>query len=246
MACRPDSFTPNPVFSFGFPGILGVLPSTQEVKAVFPALSSTVIPHAQEIKFRRGDSFDIDIQIQDDRDPPSEVDASNSVLRFGAKPGYGQYNVSTPSLVYGNDGLQIYKRSYDELEIEQVNPSNGQFKIHIKKSDTVEHPAIPMVWDLELTIPTSQLSAPGTVIVQNGDPIIQGIGTNFGDDGLTAGDIIVIEGRRIMIDTVHSETSIETDFTGWSGGTGLSYELYVSQSRVIASGHWTCLADVVI
>ena len=109
MSCRLDSVRPDPVFSWGFPGILGVVPSNKEVKAVFPSLSATVIPHSQEIKFRRGDSFDIDVQVQNDQDPPSKVDISRSVVRFGAKQGFGP--PGGPNI--GNEGAQILKQSYD-------------------------------------------------------------------------------------------------------------------------------------
>lgn len=246
MVCRLDS-NPNPVFSWGFPGILGVVPSAQEVKAVFPSLSATVIPHAQEIKFRRGDSFDIDVQIQDDQDPPNNVNISRGIVKFGAKQGFGTHPGSSLSPVVGNEYLQILKQSYLSSELSFVNETNGQCRIHIKKSDTYEHPLVPLRWDIELIIPIEHLSdQSGTVITQNGDQVIQGIGTNFEAAGIGLGDIIHVEGIHVMVVAVDSPTAMRVDFTGWSGGSGLTYNLYRGASRVVASGPWTCLGDVVL
>lgn len=246
MGCRLGSARPDPVFAWGFPGILGVVPSAVEVKAVFPALSATVIPHAQEIRFRRGDSFSIDVQVQDDQDPPNAVDISRSVVKFGAKQGFGKYQVSNDVIV-GNEGLQILKQSYLPAEIEMVDETNGQCRIHIKKADTHDHPLVPMVWDVEIILPTEHLDGqPGTVIVQDGDPVVQGVGTDFEAAGIGLGDIIHIEGRHVMVVEVTGPMSLTTDFTGWSGGSGLDYNLYRGASRVVASGPWMCLGDVVL
>jgi hypothetical protein len=244
MACRLGSS--DHVYAWGFPGILGVVPSALEVSAVFPSLSATVLPHAQEIRFRRGDSFSIDVQVQDDQDPPSQVDISRSVIKFGAKQGFGKFQASNDYLV-GNEGLQILKQSYLAAEITMVDETSGQARVHIKKSDTAEHPLVPMVWDIELILPTEHLSGqPGTVITQNGDPVIQGVGTDFEAAGIGLGDIIHVEGRHVMVTEVTGPTSLLTDFTAWTGGSGLAYNLYLGASRVIASGAWTCLGDVVL
>lgn len=245
MSCRLGSS--DPVFAWAFPGILGVVPSAVEVTAVFPSLSATVIPHAQEIRFRRGDSFSLDVQVQDDQDPPSMVDISRSVLKFGAKQGYGQYNVARPTIIVGNEGLQILKQSYLTAEIEFIDETSGQARIYIKKADTATHPLVPMKWDIELILPTSHLDGqPGTVITQAGDPVIQGVGTNFEAAGIGLGDIIHVEGRHVMVTEVTGPTSLLTDFTAWTGGSGLTYNLYLGASRVVASGDWTCLGDVVL
>ena len=66
---------------------------------MFPALSATVIPHAQEVRFRRGDAFAIDVQFQDDYDPPNGVDISRSVVKFGAKQGFGKFQASNDFIV---------------------------------------------------------------------------------------------------------------------------------------------------
>ena len=246
MACRLGS-KPDPVFAWGFPGILGVMPITPlEVKAVFPILSATVIPHAQEIRFRRGDSFSLNVQVQDDQDPPNTIDISRSVIKFGAKQGFGKYQVSNNVLV-GNEGLQILKQSYLPTEIAMVDETNGRCRVYIKKSDTHNHPLVPMNWDIEIIIPTQHINnQPGTVITQAGDPVVQGIGTDFEAAGIELGDIIHVEGRHVMVVEVTGPMSLTTDFTHWTGGSGLEYNLYLGTSRVIASGPWTCLGDVVL
>jgi len=217
-----------------------------EVKAVFPSLSATVIPHAQEIRFRRGDSFDLDVQVQDDRDPPNAVDISRSVVKFGAKQGFGKYQVPNDVIV-GNEGLQILKQSYVTTEIEMVDETNGKCRIRIKKADTHDHPLVPMVWDVEIILPVEHLdNQPGTVIVQAGDPVVQGVSTDFEGAGIGLGDIIHVEGRHVMVVSVDGPMALKTDFTGWTGGSGLDYNLYRGASRVIASGPWTCLGDVVL
>lgn len=245
MPSRPVSSGPaDPVFARGFPGILGVYPSSLEVSAVFPSLSATVIPHAQEIVFKRGDSFNIDVQVQDDQDPPSNVSIDRSVIRFAAKQGY--FGITSTARTIGNEGAQILKRSYDAAEIEIIDAANGKARIKIKKINTINHPLVPLVWDIEATLPVEHLSEqPGTVTVQAGDQIVMGIGTDFEASGVGLGDIIHVEGRYVMILEVPHPGAMKVDFTEWTGGAGLSYNLYLGMSRTIASGEWTCLGDVV-
>lgn len=246
MSCKTTSPTDH-VFAFGFPGILGVVPKNLEVKAVFPSLSATVIPHSQEIKFRRGDSFNIDVQIQDDSDPPYKVDISRAILKFGAKQGYGVYPGSGTRPIVGNENLQILKQSYDTSQISLIDATNGKARIYIKKPDTYEHPMVPLLWDLEVILPFEHLSnQPGTVITQSGDPVIQGTGTDFQAAGIGLGDVIHVEDKHVMVTEVTGPTTITVDYTNWSGGIGLDYNLYFGASRVVASGPWTCLGDVVL
>jgi len=235
----------NNVIGFASVGILGVVPSPVEVIGVFPSLSATIIPHQQEIKFRRGDSFDIDIQVQNDQDPPSRVDISRSILRFGAKQGFGcTWN---NDLVVGNEGLQIMKTSALASEIEFVNETSGQARIKIRKTDTVRHPLGRMNWDIELTKAVEHIQGTsGTIMVVAGQQLIQGVGTDFLAAGIGLGDIIHIQGKYIMILEVLSSSAMKVDFTDWTTETGLDYNLYRGQSKTIASGPWVCIGDVVI
>lgn len=235
----------NHVIGFASTGILGVVPSPLEVIGVFPALSATVIPHQQEIKFRRGDSFDLDVQVQDDRDPPGRVDISRSVLRFGAKQGFGCTGSNT--LVVGNEGLQIMKTSALASEIEYINETSGQARIKIRKSDTAEHPLGRINWDIELTQAVEHIQGTsGTIMVVEGQQLIQGVGTNFSGAGIGLGDIIHIDGKYLMVLEVLTATSMKVDFTNWNTQTGLEYNLYRGQSKTIASGPWVCVGDVII
>jgi len=234
------------VIGLSSPGLLGVVPSPVEVIGVFPSLSATVMPHRQEVKFRRGDSFDLDLQVQNDQDPPSRVDISRSVIRFGAKQGYGMTYTSV-SLAVGNEGLQIFKSSALPSEIELVNETSGQARIKIRKSDTVNHPLGQMYWDIELTQAVEHiLGTTGTVTVVEGQQVVQGVGTDFLAAGVGLGDIIHVDGRYLMILEVLSATAMTVDFTGWSTGSGLDYNLYRGSSKTIASGPWNCVGDVVI
>lgn len=233
------------VVGFSTGGILGVVPSAMEVTGVFPSLSATVMPHKQEVKFRRGDSFDLDVQVQDDQDPPSQVDISRSVMRFGAKQGYGV--AFTPvSLAVGNEGLQVSKSSALVSEIEYVNETSGQARIKVRKSDTYNHPLGVLAWDIELTQAVEHLGGDGTLLVVNGQQVVQGVGTDFLAAGVGLGDLVHVEGRYLMILEVHTATSMTVDFTSWVTGGGLEYNLYRGSSKTIASGPWNCVGDVVI
>lgn len=248
MGCQQGSEARNrdPIVGFATVGILGVVPSAVEVTGVFPALSATVLPHKQEIKFRRGDSFDIDVQVQDDRDPPSMVDISMAILRFGAKQGYGT-TFNSANLVVGNEGLQVYKTSALPAEIEMVNETSGRARIKIRKSDTTEHPLGVMNWDIELTKAVEHITpVAGQLLVVNGQQIVQGIGTDFIAAGVGFGDLLHVNGQYLMILEVLAATSMKVDFTDWVTGTIDDYNLYRGHSKTIASGPWNCVGDVVI
>lgn len=248
MGCQQGSEARdrNPIIGFASVGILGVVPSAVEVTGVFPALSATVLPHKQEIKFWRGDSFDIDVQVQDDRDPPSLVDISMSILRFGAKQGYGTtFNAS--QLVVGNEGLQIYKSSALPAEIDFVNETSGRARIKIRKSDTAEHPLGVMNWDIELTKAVEHITpVAGSLLVVNGQQLVQGVGTDFVAAGVGLGDLLHVNGKYLMILSVVSPTVMTVDFTDWVTGPIADYNLYRGHSKTIASGPWNCVGDVVI
>jgi hypothetical protein len=248
MSCQQGSEARNrdPLIGFASAGILGVVPSAVEVTGVFPALSATVLPHKQEIKFRRGDSFDIDVQVQDDRDPPSLVDISMSVLRFGAKQGYGM-TWDQETLVVGNEGLQVFKTSALPAEIEMVNETSGRARIKIRKSDTYQHPLGVMNWDLELTKAVEHITpVAGSLLVVNGQRLVQGIGTDFVAAGVGLGDLLHVNGKYLMILSVTSPTVMTVDFTDWVTGPIDDYNLYHGHSKTIASGPWNCVGDVVI
>jgi len=242
-----DDADPNPLFPARSIGVLGTLPSNKEVIGVYPTLSSTLIPYQQDLRFFRGDSFDIAVQIQDDQDPPSNVSISRAVMRFAAKLGVGNLP-SRNDLTIRNEGATIVKKSYLMREIEYTDEANGRALIHIKRADTREHPmGAYFVWDLELTVPTMHLEGqPGTVTVSAGDAVILGNGTDFLAAEIEPGDIIHAQERHILIEDVIDARALRVDFTGWTSEVRIPYNLYRGSTRTVAAGQWLCIGDVVI
>lgn len=245
MRSALDNVRGDPVFTSKARGVLGVWSEIKEVIAVFPEFSFTLRPNRQEIKFFRGDAFDIPVQIQDDNDPPNGITISKSVLRFASKLGVG--NPPGADLSIRNEGATIFKRSYDPSEIEITDGTNGRALIHIKKSDTQEHPlGNSFLWDLEVTKAITHLSGqPGTVSVQESSDIIMGIGTSF-PTTFGLGDIIHVQGYYVMVLQRIDDNALKVDFTGWTDEQNITYNLYTGQTRTVAAGSWTCVGDVVI
>jgi hypothetical protein len=231
---------PNPIIGHTQVGILGTFPSNPEVRGVFPELSATVRVHSQEIKFYRGDAFNIDVQVQNDEDPPSGVDVGLSILRFAAKQGYGETWSGGSSL--GNEAAQILKTSYDSSQIEVVVGSQGKARIRIRKQDTFNHPLVPMVWDLEVTRAVEQLDNPGTVRVFADSDVVTGTNTAW---SVYPGDIIEVQDRKVLILERISGEVLRVDWTGWTSEDAAEYFLYEAISRTVAFGPWTCVGDVV-
>ena len=248
---RPAEFDgrPDPVIGHVQVGVLGSWASDPEVIGVFPELSATVITHAQEIKFYRGDSFNIGLQLQNDSDPPSAVDLGVSVVRFAAKQGYGLTN--SKGVLVGNSGALILKRSYDPREIEIPLGTGGQAVIKIKKRDTLDHPLVPFVWDLEVTKAIEEVPSTGTVTVTAGSDTIMGTGASFGD--LDLGDIIEVQGKRVLILDRIDDQNIQVDYSDWTSETINAagpdcidgYCTYVGRTRTVAFGPWTAVGDVI-
>jgi len=228
-------------------GILGNWREQEEVRAVYPELSATLQVHRQEIRFYRGDAFDIPVQVQaDDGCIPSNVSLEQSLLKFAAKLGVG-HALGDPLRSIENEGAQVLKTSYVEAEIEFTERSNGRAIIHIRKADTIEHPlGDGYIWDLEVVKAVEHFDNPqGTVTVQAGSKVIMGLGTDF-PEALGMGDIIHVQGRFVQVVKRDSESVLTTDFDGWTSEGGLTYNLYRGQSRTIAAGPWRCIGDVVV
>ena len=242
MAYLLDDVYEDPVIASAFVGILAKYPSDPEVKAVFPTLSSTLIPHSQEVRFYRGDSFDIAVQVQDDHNPPEKLSIARAVMKFAAKLSLGV----TPGsqIILADEASTVIKRSSDTEEITFANEVNGQALIHIQRDDTIDHPFQGgMTWDVQLTLPTSHVEEmTGTISTQDGTKVIMGSGTNFGL--LRAGDILHVEGKHVLITRVIDDRALEVDCTSWEGGSGLDYNAYHGRTRTVASGPWECVGDV--
>ena len=240
-AFRPGDI--NPALGHVGLGILGVYKGPQEVVGVFPELSATVQAHSQEIKFFRGDSFDIDLQLQNEFDPPSNSSLDGAVVRFAAKQGHGVTNIA--GYLTGNEGALIIKRSYDDSEIEFINATNGRAKIKIRRDDTFNHPLVPFVWDIEVAVPIAAIPIPvgSTVCVMAGGDIIMDSSADFSK--ARPGDIIEVQGRRVLILNVIDPRAIQVDFIGWTTDKAADYCLFETRTRTVASGPWTAKGDVI-
>lgn len=239
-----DSRLPRPGrkrFMHGSGGIVGTYPGPVEVTAVFPELSSTIITHDQELRFKRGDDVDLHVSVQNDKDPPDPVGTFLGVFRFAAK----QSNEDPP----GSD--LVLKHSFNPAEIEQVKPNLGQVVVHIRAEDTQSLPPIPGgVWDLELTLPRNvnglvTLPDGVTASVFTHNPCITILaGFSWIDLGARIGDILIIQGRRVLIEEV-TAAQVRAEFDGWTTEAGLEFQLYHANRKTIASGLFVVERDVV-
>jgi|SRR6056300_567843 len=226
--------------AIGITGILGVIPTDQEIVGVYPTLSATKLPHAQEIRFRRGETLDLPIQIQDDQDPPDKVALLNAVIRFAAKQTFGTgYHFQ----LYVGDRALVAKRSYDSSEIEFTSDSNGQAILHVSSEDTEGLPAAPAVWGLEVIRPTTQIAVPtnGKANFLEGSDMVQSSGFCWTDIGVRAGDLILAQGRTVLVLDVPAPTVLQTDFNGWAYEAQAEICLYHASSKVVASGPFEVL-----
>lgn len=231
-------------FAHGQPGILGVVRSNSEVVAVFPELSATIIPYAQEIRLRRGDSADIGVQLQNDADPPDAFQLGGGVLRWAAKIGFGQ--TERDGVVVGNEGALIVKRSYSADEIEQ--PTSSRAVIHLGREDTIGLPLTVATWDLEATIPTTALAVPPTaraMLLAGSDVVIAGSGTSWEALGAKAGHLLTIQGRTVLILDRMSPVHLRVDFSGWTTAM-VPFSMSRAVTKTVASGPFTVECDVVL
>lgn len=234
----------KPHRAHGGPGVLAVFPSPEEVTAVFPVMSSTVIPHAQEILVRRGDAADIKVTLQSDEDPPSPV-AFTGVLRWAAKVGFGE--TERLGVVVGNQGVIAMKRTYDPAEIEL---GAGQATVHLRREDTIDAPTSPAVWDLEATSAGAPIPIPpaASLALVTGSPVAVASGLDLTALGVRPGDLLKAQGRLVLITAVLSPVHLETDFEGWATGTVPpgGFELSRGMVQTVASGPFRVTPDVVL
>jgi len=223
---------------------LGVYPANPEIVAVFPELSATIVPHAQEIRVRRGDSLDLGVQLQTDSDPPDPFTQS-VVLRWAAKIGFGQ--AEREGVVVGNDGALIIKRSYSADEIEL--PASGRAIVHLDRQDTVGLPLTFAVWDLEATIPAASITVPAlarATLLAGSDVVIAGAGTNWEALGAKAGCLLTIQGRTVLVLGRLSPAHLLVDFSGWATAVSVPFSLSRAVTKTVASGPFVVEGDVVL
>lgn len=240
-------------------GVLGVVLSDPEVIAVFPELSSTILPHAQEIRFYRGDDLDIGVQIQNDLDPPDKVAISDSVLRFAAKIGAGGVPTSLRNrVVLGNEAALIVKRSYDPEEIEIVSDTNGQVIVHVRREDTWDLPLVAASWDLEITKPVSDIALPsGSVLLSAGSDIAMSTTPSLDWTALRIrpGDLFQAQGRTVLVRAVLSAQHLQVDWSDWTAGIlptsgspppcSDAVCMFRGRTKTVAFGPFVPLGDVV-
>jgi hypothetical protein len=230
------------------PGVLAVFPSDPEVTVVYPEMSSTILPHSQEIRLRRGDDLDIKITVQNDGDPPDPINLGICVLRWAVKQGYGDVPTSLKNrIILGNEAALILKRSSYPEEIE-ISSGIGRAVIHVRSEDTSDLPLVPALWDMELI-------RAGTEIIFSPPPesssiVQEGMGTIICDQAFPTvrpGDIITVDGTPIVILKQLSPHIILVDRTEW---TTISFpsslmRFYRGTRKTVAGGSFVILGDVV-
>lgn len=239
----------------GVPGILGTWPSNPEIIGVFPELSATIVPHSQEIRLRRGDAVDIEIQVQDDLDPPNGFGLSGAVMRWAAKKGFGE--TERPGVVVTNDGASIIKRSHDPLEIDFTRDTNGQAILHLRREDTFELPLSPSIWDLEVTKAVEEITptAGSTVRLTKGSAVVFANGFSWKDLMIMGGDIFFAQGKRVLVLKRLSDITIEVDHSDWENEAAIPAEapgcdpefcLFRGMTKTVAAGPFVVEGDVVL
>lgn len=218
---------------------------------MFPVLSSTVIPHAQEIRLRRSDSLSIKVQIQDDKDPPDRVLVDGSVIRWAAKQGYGIGE--RPGIQLDNEAALIVKRSYDASEIEVLG--NGQAIIKLHRADTHLLPLSPAIWDLEVAKPIEDVGLPtgAEIQVQAGSDTVMARNFDWTKLGVVQGDLFAAQGRLVLVLEVISAAHLRVDWTAWTAAVvpasaaNCADEFCLTRSNIktVASGPFVVEGDVV-
>ena len=243
-------------------GVLGVVLSDPEVIAVFPELSSTILPHAQEIRFYRGDSLDIAVQAQNDGDPADKVTLTDSVLRWAAKQGHGNVPSSLRNkLVLGNEAALLLKTSADPEQIEITSESNGQAIVHLTREDTYLLPTVPAVWGLELVKATETLGLPvGNVLLTPGSDTLLSVSPalDWTKVRLRPGDLVRAQGRTVRVLAIDSAQHLRVDWSDWTGGLlpssgpivtpphgDSAVYAFRAKTKTVAYGAFVALGDVV-
>ncbi len=228
-------------------GVLAVYGSDVEVIAVFPELSSTILPHGQEIRFYRGDDLDLQVQLQNENDPPDPLSLTNSVVRFAAKQGYGNVPTSLRNrVVLGNEAALIVKRSSDPEQIEITDASRGRAVVHLVRDDSWSLPTAPACWDLEVTRPTGDIVLPGGAQVQfvPSSDVVFGMGLDWVALKIRGGDIFEAQGRLVLVREVISSMHLRLDWFDWTSGYATPV-LRRGRTKTVASGAFVLMGDVV-
>lgn len=226
-------------------GILGTYATNPEVIGVFPELASTVIPHAQEVRVRRGDDLDLDFQLQNDKDPPDVVTADLGVIRWAAKQGFGV--TERDGVVIGNEGALIFKRSSDPAQISLAGGGKGT--VMIRREDTLGLPLSPAVWDLEVTKGGTEVALPTGAQAQLVANLDMVLAQNFTwPEEILVGDIFEAQGRRVLVTQRVSPTYIRVDWKDWQAQLlpAGSFSIRRGVTKTVASGPFIVEGDVTL
>jgi len=121
--------------------------------------------------------------------------------------------------------------------------------IHIEREETLSLPLAFAAWDLEATIPTTQLAVPPAataVLMAGSDTVIAGSGTNWETIGARAGCLITLQGRTVLVLERLSPAHLRVDFSGWVTAVFVSFSLSRSVTKTLASGPFLVEGDVVL
>lgn len=193
-----------------------------------------------DITLIRGDSKILPLQLLDEAGDPVVLTGPH-VLKATFKE-----DIEDP-----NEAAIILKRNYDASEIETTDPALGRIVLKLRKADTYNKDLGCYPWDLELTRAGDDITGGdvGTVTVVNGSGTLTGIGTAFtkfhiGDMlQLISGD--AANNKPITVTKIVSATSIQTDYTGWTGAAGLVIDgAWEGDVKTPAGGKLTLTADV--
>lgn len=231
-------------------GVLGVVPGEPTVSASeFPDLSATIRPHGQKISVFRGDTIDLAVRFQDDKDPPSPVSLQNAILKFAAKLGYGL--PVSPVGGLGNEAALVVKASYwpDQIEI-RTPVTEGRAIVYLSRQDTWSLPPGQLLWDLELARPMEEVAPPGVAtltLAANG--IANFTGLNLLTLGIRQGyRLTIVIGASTyyaLIADVISSTSARLDRTDLPAVIASSFTFHRATIKTVASGLFIVYGDVV-
>lgn len=224
-------------------GILGTFPSDPEVIGVFPELSATILPYAQEIRLRRGDDIDLRFQIQNDKDPPDPVNI-NGVVRWATKQGYGQGERA--GIFIGNEGALLVKRSSSAEQIETL--STGRGIVHITRADTLRLPPVHALWDLEVTQIGAPIEIPGYAEVQLLANLDMITARHFTWPTVVPGDVLTIQGRKVLVIQRISPVHLRVDWSDWQTAViqSADFSLARGKTKTVASGPLVIEGDVTV
>ena len=195
-----------------------------------------------DISLVRGDTRNIQLSVTDSAS--AVVNITDAVLKFAAK-----CDLDEP-----NDEAFVFKRSYDQDEIEITDAVNGVALIKILPADTAEDEPGDWKFDVELTRRGTEIvnttGGGATASVTLGSTTITCTAVDL--SSVKRGDIIALvsgnpeNAQSITVESVDdAANTLETDFDGWVTEAGLEFIIYRGIRDTVVSGTFTITPDVV-